>query len=65
MKGVNMIKKVERWQAEDGTLFETLEDCEYYEAKSERIFTIFEEVWPEPTPHNIYDFIVKHTRGWK
>lgn len=60
-----MIKKVERWQAEDGTLFETLEDCEYYEAKSERILTIFEEVGCNPSAHDIYNFIVKHTRGWK
>lgn len=60
-----MIKKVERWEAEDGSLFETLEDCEYYEARSERVMNIFEELGHNPSAHEIYDYIAKHTRGWK
>lgn len=32
-----MVMKVERWQAEDGTLFDTLEGCEEYEVKKSKM----------------------------
>lgn len=60
-----MIKKVERWEAEDGSLFETLEDCEYHEAKQGRISHIYEHLGYDASPEEIYDYIAQYTRGWK
>ena len=63
-----MIKKVERWQAEDGTLFDTLEGCEEYEAKKSKM-----ELMKQHWSFDFYDyhgeeliqFIEKYTKGLK
>lgn len=60
-----MVKQVERWQAEDGTLFDTLEDCEYHEAYKDRLQVIEDELGKYPTAAEIYNFIATRTQGWK
>lgn len=63
-----MVKKVEHWQAEDGTLFATLVECEEYEVKQLRFKRMEEHFGFDFTDYHgveLLDFIEKYTKGWK
>ena len=63
-----MVKQVARWQAKDGTLFDTEDDAINYELRDERIEKIYRYIhncMDMDHAEQILDFIEEHTKGWK
>lgn len=61
-----MLRKIEQWQTEDGTIFDTREEAEQYEeycAKVELIESVLEVDCDAALA--IEHFIKHYTKGWK
>lgn len=63
-----MIKKVERWETTDGSLFDTEEEAEKYQFRENMVnfvYDILDVCRSSLDAEEIVHFIEKYTKGWK
>lgn len=63
-----MIKKVERWETTDGSLFDTEEEAEKYQFRENMVnfvYDILDVCRSSSDAEEIVHFIEKYTKGWK
>ena len=63
-----MIKKVERWETTNGSLFDTEEEAEKYQFRENMVnfvYDILDVCRSSSDAEEIVHFIEKYTKGWK
>lgn len=63
-----MVKKVERWEAGDGSLFETELEAKLHEFHENKLDFVYEQLAicrDKIDAEEILYFIEKYTKGWK
>ena len=60
------MRRVERWEANDGQIFDNEEACEAYEHKKKWIEKMCNDLYlREADPDEIYKWIIENTNGFK
>lgn len=63
-----MVKQVLRWEAEDGTLFDTEEEAKAHALRGNMLDFVYKNISvcrDSDDAEEIIDFIEEYTKGWK